>query len=490
MPGVAPKAGLFTNQVLNEINPQVDHCLVNATYVNDFYGYVLRYPGLARIDDYGYQSTGYVRGNLHRTTLDTIIGAVKIYHPQEGHLYQLADRDNALPVESGADGTRPPQPTLQPVAFTAVQYSDGALLYQNFFSKLDMPANFGTGNNGAKEGKLQVHKDNVRLGDVNWTRVILADDKGTFRTVYSAYLKEVPFVVEINHDPFAEYYQSHDYISLLPFAADLEKERVGILEGILADIRFLPNMTTSLNTFDNGLINQNPLGGKPFYQVTREHAVIDFDTLGKQNPSDVRPTLSALYFNQSRDNSAVDGYYMVDEAATPTDTIIDRFVDPLCVQNGRILATKLTVTTQEPLQFNNPKVGAVNAVLYEVRATLPPPVSTAPEAGSGEATEALWYVCAFKIDHFSGVLVNRGEKLLDKSESHYQPSANSMKYSILFALKSLFDTDGINMDLWTLNDLPDGNPLAQVSEAPLLGETAATTPAAPLDTTPPSVPLQ
>ena len=55
-----------------------------------------------------------------------------------------------------------------------------------------------------------------------------------------------------------------------------------------------------------------------------------------------------------------------------------------------------------------------------------------------------------------------------------------MKYSILFALKSLFDTDGINMDLWTLNDLPDGNPLAQVSEAPLLGETAATTPAAPL----------
>jgi hypothetical protein len=142
------------------------------------------------------------------------------------------------------------------------------------------------------------------------------------------------------------------------------------------------------------------------------------------------------------------------------------------------------------LQFNNPKVGAVNAVLYEVRATLPPPVSTAPEAGSGEATEALWYVCAFKIDHFSGVLVNRGEKLLDKSESHYQPSANSMKYSILFALKSLFDTDGINMDLWTLNDLPDGNPLAQVSEAPLLGETAATTPAAPLDTTPPSVPLQ
>ena len=115
--GVAPKAGLFTNQVLNEINPQVDHCLVNATYVNDFYGYVLRYPGLARIDDYGYQSTGYVRGNLHRTTVDTIIGAVKIYHPQEGHLYQLADRDNALPVESGADGTRPPQPTLQPVAF-------------------------------------------------------------------------------------------------------------------------------------------------------------------------------------------------------------------------------------------------------------------------------------------------------------------------------------------------------------------------------------
>ncbi len=473
------KENLFENDVLNEINAQLDGRLVRANYTNDFYKYSITYPGLARVDNYGFQSAGSVRGNLHRTVLDAAFGMVKIYHPQEGQMYHLLDHNSALPVDEQTDNPDSPEvsnnpttpvsngePALERVVFNSAQYSDGALLYQNFFSRLDFPSNFGSGNSTAKNGNLNIEKTNSKLSGVNWTRTTLSDDDGSFRQIYSAYVQDIPFVFEVTTDPLTRTYQNYDYLALFPYAELMESIRLELIETMISGIAFHSTTEECLNQFDHGLLNQNPMGGQPMRQLTGEGHVVDFQSL--ELGADQENLLSALYFDSSRDNSAIEGYYRVDEQPTEAENIIYEFINPICISDERTLANEISIISQESFRLTNAKVGKIDLVFYEIKAQLAE--SNPSEPTSGDALEAdpippvsrqqsNWLVCSFKIDQFKGVLVNRGFQKLDQVETFSLPSLNSMKYSLLFAAKSIFDTDGKTQDRWSLNDLPGGNPL-------------------------------